>query len=209
MPLPFSRGHGSRPQQCVVGQCCQHCWYAQCIPACHRCFSVGDPTHGQPNTARDTVDVHSRLASAPGHNNQWPGSASIALGMHSPSQPAEHAFGVGTDTHGQPNTARDTVDVHSLPALAPGHSNLWPGSETTTAGMNSPSQPCASSSASGSNLTHGQPTAAHDTAAKLSHAAAQAPGHSTLRPASVSTTGGAHSASQPVAIPAIVQRWQG
>ncbi len=53
--------------------------------------SVEDLTHGQTNTARVIADAHSRPASAPGHHNQWPGSASITVGMHSSSQPSASA----------------------------------------------------------------------------------------------------------------------
>jgi hypothetical protein len=47
----------------------------------------------------------SRPTSVPGYHNQWPGSASITVGMNNSSQPMEQVFG-GATTHGQPNTAR-------------------------------------------------------------------------------------------------------
>jgi hypothetical protein len=173
--------------------------------ACANNTSVDISTHEQRQTAHDTAATPYCAASAPGHLNQWPGSVSITVGMHSPFQPrATSATIGGVLTSGQRTTAYDTTAVYSLPALTLGYSNLWPGSEITTEGMHSPSQSCASSDASGSSLTHGKPTAAHDTAAKPSHAAAQA----TLWPASVPFSDGAHSAFQPVTIPAIVQRWQ-
>jgi hypothetical protein len=76
----------------------------------------------------------SRPASVPGYHNQWPGSASITVVMHSSSQPTEQVFG-GASTHGQPNTARAAADEHpaQLRLLATttsgqtAHQSLWDG----------------------------------------------------------------------------------
>jgi hypothetical protein len=134
----------------------------------------------------------SRLASVPGHHNQWPGNASVTVGMHSPSQPKEQVFD-GATTHGQPYTARGAADEHSRPASNSGHHNQWPDSASiAVVGMHSPSQSSASD-ASGRNAAHGQHTAAYGITASASHASAQAPGHPTLWPASVThSTGGGH-----------------